>query len=64
VAHKRPPCDSIIERLIDKPMLVPWAFVVKNASKTLSARSGGNPIPVSLTETNTWSSGFRCDLKL
>jgi hypothetical protein len=35
---------------------------VKNASKTLSARSGGNPIPLSLTEINSWFSEFDCDL--
>jgi hypothetical protein len=31
--HSRPPWDSMIERLIDNPMPVPCAFVVKNASK-------------------------------
>ena len=61
VAHN-PRCASIIERLSDRPMPVPWGFVVKNGSKTLSARSGGNPMPVSLTEISTKSSGFRCDL--
>src|ERR1700688_1033720 len=61
VAHK-PRCASIIERLSDRPMPVPWGFVVKNGSKTLSARSEGNPMPASLTEISTRSSGFRCDL--
>jgi hypothetical protein len=32
-AHKRPPCDSIIERLIERPIPVPWLFVVKNGLK-------------------------------
>ena len=32
-AHSRPPCDSMIERLIDSPMPVPCGFVVKNAWK-------------------------------
>jgi hypothetical protein len=45
-----------------RPMPVPWGLVVKNGSKTLLARSGGNPLPVSLTEISTRSSGFRCDL--
>jgi hypothetical protein len=60
VAHKRPACDSMIDRLIDKAIPVPWGFVVKNASKTLSARSGGNPIPLSTTEIG----GRRCQASL
>ena len=43
VAHKRPPCDSTIERLIDNPMPLPWGLVVKNASKICSVLSLGNP---------------------
>lgn len=50
LAHKRPPCDSIIFRLIDNPMPVPCGLVVKKASKIRSARSGAIPIPESLTE--------------
>jgi len=46
-AHKRPPCDSTMERLIDSPMPVPWGFVVKNASKIWFACCGGSPLPVS-----------------
>jgi hypothetical protein len=42
-------------------MPVPWDFVVKNASKILSVRSGGNPIPVSRIEISRWSSEFRSD---
>jgi PIN domain len=33
LAHKRPPCDSTIERLIAKPMPEPCGLVVKNALK-------------------------------
>jgi hypothetical protein len=33
VAQIRPPCDSMIERLIDSPMPLPCGFVVKKASK-------------------------------
>jgi hypothetical protein len=32
-AHKRPPCDSTMERLIESPIPMPWRFVVKNAAK-------------------------------
>src|ERR1700733_13380543 len=47
VAHKRPPCDSTMERLIDNPMPLPWGLVVKNESKIRSIFSLGNPMPVS-----------------
>src|SRR6267142_4624874 len=50
VAHKRPPCDSTMERLIANPMPLPWGLVVKNASKICSVFSLGKPTPVSLTE--------------
>ena len=36
-AHKRPPCDSTMERLMDSPIPIPFAFVVKNALKIWSA---------------------------
>ena len=36
-AHKRPPSDSIMDRLIPSPIPVPCAFVVKNALKISSA---------------------------
>src|SRR3979411_535996 len=49
-AHKRPPCDSSIERLIESPIPVPWLFVVKNGLKIWSFCSG-SPTPVSLTDT-------------
>src|ERR1035438_8531457 len=52
-AHKRPPCDSMIERLMGSPIPVPLSLVVKNALKILSACSGGNPTPVSLTEISS-----------
>jgi len=48
VAHSRPPCDSMMERLIDSPMPVPSGLVVKNALKICSACSGASPTPVSL----------------
>jgi len=35
---------------------------VKNVSKTLSPPREEIRCPVSLTEINTWPSGFRCDL--
>src|SRR2546430_3292911 len=40
-AHKRPPCDSTMERLMRSPMPVPWGLVVKNALKIWSACCGG-----------------------
>ena len=43
VAHKRPPCDSTMERLIDNPMPLPWGLVVKNAVKDLPRYSRGQP---------------------
>ncbi len=33
MAHNRPPCDSMIDRLIGNPMPVPFPFVVKNGFK-------------------------------
>src|SRR2546422_3707413 len=53
-AHKRPPCDSMIDRLIGSPIPVPLGLVVKNALKIWSACWGGNPTPVSLTEMSSW----------
>src|SRR5215467_2742162 len=44
VAQSRPPCDSTMERLIDKPIPVPSVLVVKNGLKIRSSCSGGNPI--------------------
>ena len=44
-AHKRPPCDSMIDRLMGSPMPVPLSLVVKNALKICSACSGDNPTP-------------------
>jgi hypothetical protein len=37
----------MIERLIESPVPTPSAFVVKNGSKTRSARSGSIPGPES-----------------
>src|SRR5580693_2661329 len=53
LAHKRPPCDSMIDRLIESPIPVPSGFVVKNASKILLAWSEGSPAPLSLTEISS-----------
>src|SRR6266852_1791234 len=49
-AHKRPPCDSTMERLMANPMPLPCGLVVKNAEKISSIFSIGNPTPVALTE--------------
>src|ERR1041385_782646 len=56
VAQRRPPCDSIIVRLIASPMPMPSGLVVKNASNTLSSFAGSSPSPESLTATITFSS--------
>src|SRR5438105_2099857 len=61
-AHKRPPCDSTMERLIDSPIPSPRGLVVKNASKIWS-RCGGRPLPVSRTVTRSCSFSVRCDFK-
>ena len=52
-AHNRPPCDSMIERLMGRPMPVPSGLVVKKASKIWAACCAGNPTPVSLTEISS-----------
>src|SRR5271168_5102824 len=52
-AHKRPPFDSTMERLICSPIPVPFVLVVKNALNILSACCDGSPTPVSLTEIST-----------
>src|SRR5216684_3853860 len=61
-AHKRPPCDSTIERLMESPIPVPCDLVVKNAWKIWSACCIGRPTPVSLTVTRTCAFSPRCDL--
>src|SRR5882724_2315299 len=38
VAHKRPPCDSTMERLIANPMPLPWGLVVKKALLSIFRR--------------------------
>src|ERR1700722_2818127 len=60
-AHRRPPCNSTIVRLIDSPRPVPSGFFVKNASKTWSIPPAGRPMPVSLTETRIWPSSAVLD---
>src|SRR5882672_447299 len=62
VAHRRPPCDSTMDRLIRSPMPVPWDLVVKNALKIWSPCCAGSPTPVSLTVTRTCSFSAPCDL--
>src|SRR5690606_31058799 len=42
-AHRRPPCDSMIERQIASPIPIPSRFVVKNGSKTFSGCSIPTP---------------------
>src|SRR5260370_19571597 len=50
VAHKRPPCDSMIEPLVGGPIPVPLSFVAKNALKICFPCSRGHPTPVSLSQ--------------
>src|SRR5262249_50842167 len=52
-AHKRPPCDSMIDRQIDKPIPMPSALVVKNELKIWSITFGSMPLPESSTVTRT-----------
>ena len=42
-AHKRPPLDSTMERLICSPMPVPFVLVEKNVLKILTACCDGSP---------------------
>ncbi len=63
LAHKRPPCDSIILRLIERPMPLPCGLVVKNASKMRSLSCCGRPIPASLTEITTSPSRVALDAR-
>src|SRR6266851_155381 len=63
-AHKRPPCDSTMERLMRSPMPVPLGFVVKNALKIWYACCRGSPTPVSLTDTTTCSSSALRELMI
>src|SRR6185369_6382819 len=51
VAQRRPPWDSMIVRLIARPMPIPSGFVVKKASNTRSRFAGSSPSPVSRTVT-------------
>src|SRR3989442_7497530 len=61
-AHKRPPCDSTMERLMRSPMPVPWGLVVKKALKICAACCRGSPTPLSVTDTATSSFSVRNDL--
>src|SRR5258705_6333831 len=63
-AHKRPPCDSIMERLIRSPIPVPLGFVVKKTLNICSAWCGGSPTPVSLTDTITCPFFAGCELMI
>src|SRR5262249_62159221 len=55
-AQSRPPCASMIERLIDSPMPMPPGLVVKNALNAWSRSLARMPTPVSCTATLTPSS--------
>ena len=55
VTHSRPPCASMIERQIAKPIPIPSGLVVQKASKRWSTTSGCKPGPVSRTDTSTRS---------
>src|SRR4051794_21068185 len=50
-AHKRPPCASMIVRLIDSPIPKPSFLVVKNAANNCSGSPAGSPGPESSTAT-------------
>src|SRR5204862_8287592 len=50
---RRPLCASMIDRQIDKPMPIPWAFVVKKGSKMRPAVFSSSPGPESSTEIRT-----------
>src|SRR5579862_2284991 len=52
VARSRPPWPSISDRLIDKPIPIPFAFVVKKGVKTRSP-SNPSPVPESRTSIST-----------
>ena len=52
VAQSRPPWFSISDRLMDKPIPIPFALVVKKGVKTRSA-SEPRPVPESRTATST-----------
>src|ERR1700687_1102102 len=58
-AHKRPPCDSIMVRLMRSPMPVTWGLVVKKALKICSACCEGRPTPLSVTDTKISSCSAR-----
>src|ERR1700730_12195350 len=45
--RRRPPWDSIMDRLIDNPSPIPVCLVVKNGSKIRSVCFGSSPIPES-----------------
>jgi hypothetical protein len=52
-AQSRPPCASMIDRLIGRPIPMPCARVVKKGSKSRVINSGDTPTPVSITEIST-----------
>src|ERR1035441_7328250 len=55
-AQRRPLCAWTIERQIASPIPMPFSFVVKKASKTVSGSF--NPTPESCISTRTVSSGY------
>src|SRR5215471_12133529 len=54
VAHRRPPCASIMVRLMDNPIPIPSGLVAKKAANN-SFGSPGRPGPESSTATSTVS---------
>ena len=52
-AQMRPRCDSMIDRQIASPIPVPFALVVKNASKICSLSFAPSPGPESSIHTST-----------
>ena len=64
--HKRPPCEAMIERVIESPSPSPCGLVVKNGSNRRSRSGAGTPGPLSLTQTCTMPSAVDslCTLSL
>jgi hypothetical protein len=60
-ANKLPPCAAMIERLIDSPIPMPLALVVKKALNSRSAFAESIPMPESCTATSTSPASCGCD---
>ena len=52
-AHNRPPCASMIARLIERSIPMPPGLVVKQAWNSRSMAAGSMPLPTSCTATHT-----------